>query len=189
MEYHTERLILRPWQECDREPFAALNANPEVMRYFLNPLTREESDKMAGVIKQKMALHGWGLWAVEEKSSGAFTGFVGLNIPSYELPFSPVIEIGWRLDKPYWGKGYAPEAARKALAIGFEQYGIDEIVAFTALENIPSQRVMEKIGMMRCEEFDHPLVPQNHPLQRHILYRIASVSLKEPVAISDKKTA
>lgn len=173
MEYQTERLILRPWKQEDREPYAVLNGNPEVMRYLLRTLTREESDKMVDVIEQKMAANGWGLWAVEEKSSGAFIGFVGLNIPAYELPFSPVIEIGWRLDKPFWGKGYAPEAAAKALEIGFNQYGIEEIVAFAALENVASQRVMEKIGMRRCEEFDHPAVAENSPLRRHVLYRMA----------------
>jgi ribosomal-protein-alanine N-acetyltransferase len=174
MEYQTERLILRPWKQEDREPYAILNGNPEVMRYLLRTLTREESDKMVDVIEQKMAANGWGLWAVEEKSSGAFIGFVGLNIPAYELPFSPIIEIGWRLDKPFWGKGYAPEAAAKALEIGFNQYGIEEIVAFTALENVASQRVMEKIGMRRCEEFDHPAVAENSPLRRHVLYRMAN---------------
>jgi ribosomal-protein-alanine N-acetyltransferase len=173
MEYQTERLILRPWRQEDREPYAILNSNPEVMRYLLRTLTREESDKMVEIIEQKMAANGWGLWAVEEKSSGAFIGFVGLNIPAYELPFSPVIEIGWRLDKPFWGKGYAPEAAAKALEIGFDQYGIEEIVAFTALKNKASQRVMEKIGMRRCEEFDHPAVSEDSPLRRHILYRVA----------------
>jgi ribosomal-protein-alanine N-acetyltransferase len=174
MEYHTERLILRCWKASDREPFAALNANPEVMRYFPSTRTREESDKMVNAVEQIIAEKGWGLWAVEEKRSGAFIGFVGLNIPGYELPFAPVIEIGWRLDKPFWGKGYAPEAAQKALEMGFEQFGMKEIVAFTALENLPSQRVMEKIGMTRCEEFDHPMLAENHPLRRHILYRISN---------------
>lgn len=175
MEYHTERLILRQWKQSDREPFAALNANPEVMRHFPKTLTREESNDMAKTIEQRMAENVWGFWAVEEKSSGAFIGFVGLNVPGYELPFSPVIEIGWRLDNAFWGKGYAPEAARTALEIGFEQFGMKEIVAFTALDNIPSQRVMEKIGMQRGEEFDHPLLDEGHPLRRHIVYRIANL--------------
>lgn len=174
MEHHTERLILRPWKQSDREPFAAMNADPDVMRYFPSTRTREESDNMVNTIEQRFAEKGWGLWAVEEKSSGAFIGFVGLNIPGYELPFSPVIEIGWRLDKAFWGKGYAPEAARKALEIGFQQFAMEEIVAFTALTNLPSQRVMEKIGMTRCEEFDHPMLAENHPLRRHILYRISN---------------
>jgi ribosomal-protein-alanine N-acetyltransferase len=174
MEHHTERLILRPWKQSDREPFAAMNADPDVMRYFPSTRTREESDNMVNAVEQILADKGWGLWAVEEKSSGAFIGFVGLNIPGYELPFSPVIEIGWRLDKAFWGKGYAPEAARKALEIGFQQFAMEEIVAFTALTNLPSQRVMEKIGMTRCEEFDHPMLAENHPLRRHILYRISN---------------
>jgi ribosomal-protein-alanine N-acetyltransferase len=119
-----------------------------------------------------MAINGWGLWAVEEKRSGAFIGFVGLNVPSYPLPFSPCIEIGWRLDSSFWGKGYAPEAARKALEIGFEQYGMSEIVSFTAMVNTPSQRVMDKIGMVRGEEFDHPALEAGRPLRRHVVYRI-----------------
>lgn len=175
MEYHTERLILRQWKQSDLEPFAALNANPEVMRYFPKIRTREESDEMVKTIEQRIAENGWGFWAVEEKSSGAFIGFVGLNIPGYELPFSPVIEIGWRLDNAFWGKGYAPEAAHKALEIGFEQFAMKEIVAFTALDNIPSQRVMEKLGMQRGEEFDHPLLDEGHPLRRHIVYRITNL--------------
>ncbi len=175
MEYHTERLILRQWKQSDREPFAALNANPEVMRHFPKTRTREESDGMAKAIEQLIAENGWGFWAVEEKSSEVFIGFVGLNIPGYELPFSPVIEIGWRLDNAFWGKGYAPEAARKALEVGFEQFGMKEIVAFTALDNVPSQRVMEKIGMQRGEEFDHPLLEEGHPLRRHVVYRIANL--------------
>lgn len=172
MNYPTERLILRPWQPEDRQPFAALNADKAVMRYFLNPLTAQESDGTIAAFEERMAQNGWGFWAVEEKNSGAFVGFVGLNKPGYTLPFSPCVEIGWRLAKPCWGKGYAPEAAREALNIGFQQYGLDEIVAFTALPNKPSQRVMEKIGMTRGEDFDHPMVPDGHPLRRHVVYRI-----------------
>ncbi|MGB7801662.1 GNAT family N-acetyltransferase [Buttiauxella sp.] len=178
MEYQTERLILRPWKPSDREPFAAMNASPEVMRYFPDTRTREESDTMVTAIERILAEKGWGFWAVEEKSSGAFIGFVGLNIPGYELPFQPVIEIGWRLDSSFWGQGYAPEAARKALEIGFDQFAMDEIVAFTALENLPSQRVMEKIGMRRCEEFDHPAIQKGQPLCRHILYRVTKNQLQ-----------
>lgn len=172
MNHRTDRLILRPWRESDRQPFASLNASADVMRYFPKTLTPAESSGMVDSIEQKMAINGWGLWAIEEKSSGAFIGFVGLNVPSYLLPFSPCVEIGWRLDNAFWGKGYAPEAARKALEIGFEQYGMSEIVSFTALVNTPSQRVMEKIGMVRGEEFDHPALEAGHPLRRHVVYRI-----------------
>lgn len=173
MEYHTERLILRDWKQADRQPFAELNGHPEVMRYFPKVLTPEESNAQAESIEAKMRQNGWGLWAVEEKESGAFIGFVGLNIPGCQLPFSPCVEISWRLNKPFWGKGYAPEAARTALEIGFEHFGLSEIVAFTALLNLPSMRVMEKIGMKRDEDFDHPLVPVGHCLRRHALYRIS----------------
>ncbi|WP_435930257.1 GNAT family N-acetyltransferase [Dryocola sp. BD613] len=172
MEYQTERLRLRAWRPGDRKPFAALNGDPETMRYFPETLTPEESDRLIAIFAQKMALNGWGFWAVEEKKRGVFIGFVGLNMPGYALPFSPCVEIGWRLDKRFWGQGYAPEAARKALDIAFQEYGLDEVVAFTALLNLPSQRVMEKIAMKRGEEFDHPMVPAGHPLARHVVYRI-----------------
>ncbi len=170
--YQTERLILRPWREDDLPSFAQMNADPEVMRYFLKPLTGDESREYFESFRQRMIENGFGFWALEERSSGELAGFVGLNRPGYTLPFSPCVEIGWRLRKTFWGKGYAPEAAARALRVGFEEYGLESIVAFTALPNMPSQRVMEKIGMSREGEFDHPMVPENHPLLRHVWYKI-----------------
>ncbi|WP_279050251.1 GNAT family N-acetyltransferase [Cedecea davisae] len=170
--YQTERLILRPWREEDLPSFAEMNADPEVMRYFLNPLTEDESRDYLESFRQRMAENGFGFWALEERSSGELAGFVGLNRPGYTLPFSPCVEIGWRLRKAFWGKGYAPEAAARALRVGFEEYGLESIVAFTALPNMPSQRVMEKLGMTREGEFDHPMVSEGHPLLRHVWYQI-----------------
>lgn len=170
--YQTERLILRPWREDDLPSFAQMNADQEVMRYFLKPLTGDESRDYLESFRQRMIENGFGFWALEERSSGELAGFVGLNRPGYTLPFSPCVEIGWRLRKTFWGKGYAPEAAARALRVGFEEYGLESIVAFTALPNMPSQRVMEKIGMSREGEFDHPMVPENHPLLRHVWYKI-----------------
>ncbi|WP_227317398.1 GNAT family N-acetyltransferase [Cedecea davisae] len=170
--YQTERLILRPWREDDLPSFAQMNADQEVMRYFLKPLTGDESREYFESFRQRMIENGFGFWALEERSSGELAGFVGLNRPGYTLPFSPCVEIGWRLRKTFWGKGYAPEAAARALRVGFEEYGLESIVAFTALPNMPSQRVMEKIGMSREGEFDHPMVPENHPLLRHVWYKI-----------------
>ncbi|EPF16856.1 Uncharacterised protein [Cedecea davisae] len=170
--YQTERLILRPWREEDLPSFAEMNADPEVMRYFLNPLTEDESRDYLESFRQRMAENGFGFWALEERSSGELAGFVGLNRPGYTLPFSPCVEIGWRLRKAFWGKGYAPEAAARALRVGFEEYGLESIVAFTALPNMPSQRVMEKLGMTREGEFDHPMVSEDHPLLRHVWYQI-----------------
>lgn len=170
--YKTERLLLRAWRDEDLVPFAEMNADPEVMRYFLQPLTSEESQRYLETLRHRMAENGFGFWAVEEQRSGELAGFVGLNRPGNSLPFGPCIEIGWRLRKAFWGKGYAPEAAREALRIGFDEYDLDSIVAFTALPNLPSQRVMEKLGMRRSGEFDHPMVPEQHPLLRHVWYQI-----------------
>ncbi len=167
----TERLILRPWRDTDRAAFAALNADPVVMRFFPAPLAREESDALFTRIRRRMAEQGFGLWAAEEKQSGECCGFVGLNRVGAELPFAPAVEISWRLARRFQGQGYATEAAQHALQAGFHHYKLAEIVSFTTLQNLPSQRVMEKLGMTRCGEFDHPLLPAGHPLLRHVLYR------------------
>lgn len=172
----TDRVVLRAWREADAAPFAALNADPEVMRYFPSVLTREDSDALIGRIEEQFENHGYGLWAAEERATGAFMGFVGLIKLRDELPFAPGVEIGWRLAKEYWGIGYAPEAARAALAYAFAHVGADEVYSFTAVQNEPSIRVMEKIGMRRVEggDFDHPLVSEESGLKRHMLYRIGA---------------
>lgn len=171
----TERLILRPWRDSDLVPFAELNADPEVMRYFPAPLGRADSDRLARRLGQKFAAQGWGWWAVEVRGGAPFIGFVGLNIPDYaeELPFSPAFEIGWRLARAHWRKGYAKEAAAEVLRFAFEDLGREEVVSFTAVANLPSQAVMRSIGMMRdpSGDFDHPLIAPGHPQRRHVLYR------------------
>jgi RimJ/RimL family protein N-acetyltransferase len=170
----TKRLLLRHWREADVAPFAALNADPEVMRHFPSPLTREQTEAMYGRILEGFATRGFGLWAVELVASGEFIGFVGLLVPSFEAHFTPCVEIGWRLARKYWGNGYAPEAAREVLRDGFERVGLSEIVSMTATTNLPSMRVMEKIGMVRSpgDDFDHPWLDAGHPLCRHVLYRV-----------------
>jgi RimJ/RimL family protein N-acetyltransferase len=170
----TDRLLLRPWRDADRAPFAALNADTEVMRYFPLPLTREESDTFADSIEASLEARGWGLWAVEVVDVAPFIGFVGLNVPGFDAVFTPCVEVGWRLAKEHWGKGYASEAARAALAFGFDRAGFDEIVSFTSVENRPSQAVMVRIGMTRDprDDFDHPRLPEGHWLRRHVLYRL-----------------
>ncbi|WP_432941814.1 GNAT family N-acetyltransferase [Kribbella sp. CA-253562] len=174
-ELRTERLLLREWTEADKEPFAAMNSDPAVMEHFPAAMTREESDAFVERIGAQMAEWGFGLWAVEVRDTGRFIGFTGLSRPSFEAHFTPAVEIGWRLSKDAWGNGYATEAARAALAYGFGPAGLDEIVSFTATTNLPSQRVMQRIGMTHDEsdDFDHPRVPAGHRLQRHVLYRIA----------------
>lgn len=168
---HTTRLVLRPWLDSDRQPFAALNADPEVMRYFPAPLLREESDAMADRIVLLMERQGWGFWAVERTPDKSFMGFVGLHQPE-DLPFSPCTEVGWRLARPYWGCGYATEAARASLSFAFGQLGLSSVVAFTAAGNTRSQGVMRRLGMTLESPFDHPRLPDAHPLRPHVLYRI-----------------
>jgi RimJ/RimL family protein N-acetyltransferase len=177
IELETDRLLLRQWQPADREPFAQLNADPKVMEFFPNMLSREASDAMADRIQTLIEQQGWDLWAVEIKNTQQFIGYVGLHVPTYELPFNPCVEVGWRLAYEFWGKGYAPEAALIALKFGFESLNLAEIVSFTALGNVRSQRVMEKIGMQRSPEtFQHPCVPAESELCEHCLYRISSIN-------------
>lgn len=170
----TERLVLRPWADEDREPFATLNADPQVMRYFPSTLDRGESDALLDTARQRSREDGICFQPVLVKESGAFIGFVGLNRPRHALPFAPCVEVGWRLSRDAWGHGYASEAARAWLRFGFETLGLEEIVSFTTVTNTPSRRVMERIGMERDEagDFDHPALDPGHPLLRHVLYRL-----------------
>lgn len=176
MELATDRLMLRRWRPSDREPFARMNADSEVMRYMIRPLAGEESDAMVERIERQFAEHGFGLWAVEVPTQAAFIGYVGLSIPDFEAHFTPAVEVGWRLDHPYWGNGYATEAARAAIADGFERIGLKEIVSFTVPVNLRSIAVMERLGMTRDpdDDFEHPNVPRGHPYRRHVLYRVAA---------------
>ncbi len=168
----TERLVLRPWAEADRGPFAALNADPRVTEFLPGPLSAEQSDALAARLGAHVAEHGWGLWATEHQ--GRFIGFVGLARPSFEAPFTPCVEVGWRLAFEAWGHGFATEAARAALAFGFGELGLDEIVSFTVPANARSIAVMERLGMRRepRDDFDHPRLPEGHRLRRHVLYRL-----------------
>jgi len=169
----TERLTLRPWREADRAPFAAMNADPAVMEFMPARLTRAESDAIVDRFSAMLEARGMTFFALEENASGAFVGAVGL-FPVGQLPFAPAVEIGWRLRPESWGRGYASEAARAALAQGFGPLGLDEIVAYTAAPNLRSQRVMERIGMVRDPDgdFEHPALPEGSPLRPHVLYRI-----------------
>lgn len=169
----TERLRLRPWRAEDLEPFAALNADPRVMEHLPKPLDRAESDALAARIRDHFDRHGFGLWAVEVPGEVAFAGFVGLLVPRFDAHFTPCVEIGWRLAHAQWGRGFATEAARAALGFAFGPLGLGEVVSFTVPANHRSRRVMERIGMTRspADDFDHPLLPEGHPLRRHVLYR------------------
>lgn len=166
--------MLRQWKISDLEPFAQLNADPEVMEYFPRLKTKEESYKAAAFMSDHIEKHGWGCWAVGLKENDEFIGFIGLEAVDFETKFTPAIEIGWRIASKYWGKGYATEGALCALRYGFETLKLEEIVSFTAEGNKRSRALMERIGMYRDskDDFDHPKLPENHPLSRHVLYRL-----------------
>jgi len=176
VDLQTDRLRLRAWRDTDRDAFARLNADARVMHYFPALLTREESDALADRIQALIDEQGWGLWAVEVVGVAPFIGFVGLARPRFDAHFTPCTEVGWRLAAEFWGRGYATEAARAALRFGFQELLLDEIVSFTATDNWPSRRVMERLGMTRdaADDFDHPGLPADHPLARHVLYRTSN---------------
>jgi RimJ/RimL family protein N-acetyltransferase len=144
------------------------------MRHFPAPLEREQSDALAEHARRQIEERGWGLWAVELTQEGAFIGFVGLAVPRFEAHFTPAVEIGWRLARPWWGHGYATEAARAALAFGFDELGLEEIVSFTTVANERSRRVMERLGMTHdpADDFAHPLLAADDPVSPHVLYRL-----------------
>ncbi|MHC5655621.1 GNAT family N-acetyltransferase [Stappia sp. ICDLI1TA098] len=172
----TQRLVLRPWREADRSDLAAMNADPHVMRHFPEPLSPSQNDTFFARLMEKQAAGDITFQPVEEKATGRFLGFVGLNRPGYVVPGAEgTMEIGWRLVRDAWGRGIATEAAQAWLRFGFETLGLDEIVAFTAEGNLPSQAVMRRIAMTRDEhgDFAHPLLSPDHRLSRHVLYRLA----------------
>jgi len=176
----TERLRLRVWTEDDLAPFAALNADPRVMAHFPKCLDRAESDALVGRFRDHVERRGFGWWAVEAPGIAGFVGFVGLSVPSFQAHFTPCVEIGWRLAAAYWGRGYAIEAARATLRFGFDDVGLEEIVSFTVPANLPSRRVMERLGMTRdpADDFEHPNLPAGDPLRRHVLYRLRRADWK-----------
>jgi ribosomal-protein-alanine N-acetyltransferase len=174
----TERLILREWRPEDREPFAALNADPRVMECMPALLPRAQSDALARRSEQHFATHGFGPWAVEVPGVAPFIGFVGLSVPAFKAHFTPCVEIGWRLAAEYWGHGYATEAALAGARYAFEELDMTQLVSFTTPQNIRSRAVMRRIGMTHdeAEDFDHPRLPPGHRLRRHVLYRLTPPS-------------
>jgi RimJ/RimL family protein N-acetyltransferase len=171
----TARLRLRPWRDGDLPAFAALNADPRVMEHFPGTLSRAESDALVARNRDHFAAHGFGLWAVEVPGRAPFIGFVGLAVPRFEGPFTPCVEVGWRFAAEHWGQGYATEAASAVLAHAFGPLGLAEVVSFTAPANRRSRRVMERLGMTRlpADDFEHPGLPEGHPLRPHVLYRLS----------------
>ncbi len=169
----TARLHLRPWCDADRAPFAAVNADPEVMAHFPSTLTRAQSDARVDAFQPQFAARGWSNRAVVRRDDGRFLRFVGLSVPRRELPFGPCVEIGWRLARDAWGQEIASEAARQALGFGIEVFRLPTIVSFTALPNLRSRAVMERIGLIDSgQDFEHAALPVGHPLRTHCLYRL-----------------
>jgi ribosomal-protein-alanine N-acetyltransferase len=169
----TRRLILRRWRPSDRDPFAALNADPAVMEHFPSVLSRAQSNDLIDRIEAHFDRHGFGLWAVQVDNGPPFVGFVGLSVVPFESHFTPAVEIGWRLAREHWGQGYASQAAAKVLRAAFDQLALVEVVSFTVPANTRSRAVMERVGLTHDErgDFDHPAIPVGHPLRRHVLYR------------------
>jgi RimJ/RimL family protein N-acetyltransferase len=170
----TGRLLLRRWDRRDREPFARMNGDARVMEFMPAPLTRAESDALASRIEAHFRAHGFGLYALELRQEHAFIGFTGLSIPAFQARFTPCVEIGWRIAAEHWGRGLAREAAVAVVGHAFDSLRLDALVSFTVPANIRSRRVMEKIGMTHdpADDFDHPSLPEGHPLRRHVLYRL-----------------
>ena len=176
----SERLRIRTWKAGDGDEFFNLNSDPEVMMYFPSVLTRAESDEFLKKIIDRMEADGYGFWAVEEKSTGCFVGFVGLNSPRVGLKFEPCVEIGWRLKRQHWGKGYAGEGARAVLTYAFDVLSIDRVYSFTATINTRSERLMTRLGMSKLENFFHPSLDRGHRLCEHVLYCIDHPGSKDP---------
>ena len=170
-QIETDRLIIRPWKEADFPAFAAMNNDPLVMEHFPSILSEAESRQLFETINQRITQNGYGFWACELTATQEAIGFVGLNEPSDQFYFSPCIEIGWRLRSQYWRQGYAKEAASAVLHFAFETLKLDQVVAFTAITNIPSQGLMQALGMTKLpENFLHPRLPKDHTLAEHVVY-------------------
>ncbi|CAN2532940.1 Acetyltransferase [Methylocapsa aurea] len=178
----TKRLRLRGWRDSDLEPFAELNADPRVMQFYPRTLDRARSNASADRIRAKLNVRGFGLWAVEAPDVAPFLGYVGLAEPAFCSHFTPCVEIGWRLAYPYWGQGYATEAATAALDHAFHALSLSEVVSFTALGNRRSRRVMQRLGMSysASDDFEHPDIPVGHPLRPHVLYRLGRSGWMRP---------
>lgn len=179
IELHTPRLILRPWKEEDLAPFALMNADPEVREFFPSTLTQKESDDSVALMMELAKKNGFCFMAAELKENQKFIGMIGINQVNPAYPFAPAVEIGWRLAKEFWGYGYATEGAKALLDYGFNTLHLKEIVAFTVPNNLKSQQVMKRLGMScdRNDDFDHPLVAENNPCRRHVLYKIQRENL------------
>jgi RimJ/RimL family protein N-acetyltransferase len=166
-----EQITLRQWRDSDLDAYAAMNADPEVMRYYPSPLKREQTEASFARQRALIDQRGWGLWVLDV--DGAFAGFTGLAVPTFEAPFMPCVEAGWRLRRQYWGRGIAYRGSLLALDYGFNVLKLNEIVSFTAAVNAPSRRLMERLGFLHdpANDFEHPCIPEGHELSPHVFYR------------------
>jgi len=178
-ELRTQRTLLRNWVDADLEPWVAMNADPDVRRYFSSVATREQALAEAQRARANLARRGWGPWVLEVPGVLPFAGFVGLFVPAWSAHFTPAVEIGWRLPRGAWGQGYASEAAAAAAAFALDMLELDELVAITVPDNLPSRRVMARIGMQHDTEgdFAHPAIAADHPFSRHVLYRLRKAAV------------
>ena len=178
-ELRTQRTLLRNWVDADQEPWVAMNADPDVRRYFSSVATREQALAEAQRARANLARRGWGPWVLEVPGVLPFAGFVGLFVPAWSAHFTPAVEIGWRLPRGAWGQGYASEAAAAAAAFALDMLELDELVAITVPDNLPSRRVMARIGMQHDTEgdFAHPAIAADHPFSRHVLYRLRKAAV------------
>lgn len=183
--FESPRLGFREWKESDKEPFAKMNANKDVMKYFTKTLNSKESNRFIYIIQDYFNQRGYGLWAVEIKETKEFIGFIGFLMATFESEFTPCVEIGWRLDNRHWYKGYATEGAKACLEYGFDKLHLDEIYSFTSEVNQPSQNVMKKIGLKKIGEFPHPRLEETSELRPHVLYKIDKSNYK--ANITEKK--
>jgi len=173
VDIKTKRLLMRQWRDEDLFDFWLLNSDPEVMQYLPVIPSEEDSNVLANKIINLLEENGWGFWAVETISDNSFIGFVGLNKPKYELPVNPCIEVGWRLARNYWGKGYATEAGKASLEFAFNNLNVNEIYSFTSVANKRSEAVMGRLNMVNTNSnFNHPTIPDNSPYKEHVLYKI-----------------
>lgn len=181
LQLRTARTLLRDWRDSDLPAWVAMNADPAVRRFFPSVQAEDEALSEATSIRANIALRGWGVWALQIPGAIEFAGFVGLNVPNFEAPFMPAVEMGWRLSRDAWGRGWASEAAAAAAAFAFDNLELDELVAYTTPDNEPSRRVMQRIGMRHdaSGDFDRPGLDSSHPVRRHVLYRLRHADLLE----------
>ncbi len=177
----TPRLLLRTWSLADVAQYHQLNQDPKVIAFLPGSLSKEQVENFIATANKHQQQHGYTLWAVELKKTGELIGYIGLNPIDWQAPFTPAVEIAWRLDSRYWNQGYATEGAKAALAYGFNRVNLEQIVSFTVPDNKRSIRVMKKIGLIRDEygDFAHPKLAPDHPLSQHILYRLNKTDYKD----------